>query len=90
MILIAILDDLLAIVCFITLIVSKISPKIFFVSFNSGCRNAFYRWQLDLTFGDFCPPTLTLPLGEGRVGVMFLQIFMQCLGYLTLIRMFWV
>jgi hypothetical protein len=50
------------------LIVAKISPKIFLVSFNSGCRNAFYRWQLDLTFGDFCPPTLTLPLGGGREG----------------------
>ncbi len=50
------------------LIVAKNFSKIFFVSFNSGSRNAFPRWQLDLTFGDFCPPTLTLPLGGGREG----------------------
>jgi hypothetical protein len=46
-------------------LVAKTFFKIFFVSFNSGGRNAFYRWPQDLTFGDFCPPTLTLPLGEG-------------------------
>jgi len=38
------------------------------VAFNSGGRNAFYRWQQDPTFGGFCPPTLTLPLGGGREG----------------------
>jgi hypothetical protein len=50
------------------LIVAKNFSKIFFVPFNSGGRNAFSRLQLDLTFGDFCPPTLTLPLGGGREG----------------------
>jgi hypothetical protein len=52
----------------VNLIVAKIFSKIFFVSFNSGGKNAFSRWQLDLTFGDFCPPTLTLPLGGRREG----------------------
>jgi hypothetical protein len=56
--------------------------KIFFVAFNSGGRNSFYRWQQDPTFGDFCPPHPNPPprRGEGRVGVMLLEIFMQRLG----------
>jgi len=49
-------------------IVAKAFSKIFFVPFNSRGRNAFYRWHQDLTFGDFCPPTLTLPLGGGGKG----------------------
>jgi hypothetical protein len=46
-------------------IVAKTFSGIFFLSFNSSGRNAFYGWQQDLTFGDFYPPTLTLPLGGG-------------------------
>jgi hypothetical protein len=49
-------------------IIAKTFPKIFFLAFHSGGRNVFYRWPQDLTFGDICPPTLTLPLGGGREG----------------------
>jgi hypothetical protein len=54
-------------VIWINPIVAKTFSKIFFVSFNSGGRDAFYRWQQDFTIGDFCPPTPTLPLGGGKL-----------------------
>ena len=53
-------------------------------------KNRLFRWSRDLTAGALCPPTLTVRLssrrsppprrGEGRVGVMRVDIFMQRLG----------
>jgi hypothetical protein len=68
-------------------IVAKTFSKIFFVSFNSGGRNAFYRWPLPPPLVTFAPhPNPPPRRGEGRVGVMLLEIFMQRLGKDTVQR----